>query len=276
MLLWGLLMRNEMMVFLVLMSVFLVIGCTGAQDDEDAGTESPEIPPADPEPVQAETPEPQGSEVYNYITEENNYRNWDLWPLKDEVYASVSIHGPLLTTYVSENAVPAIQNRAGTLPYGSMVVRESYDADRQLREIGVRYKVEGYDPDHNDWFWAAYTPEGEVIVEGRVESCQSCHSVEARNDYIYTAYITGTPYPVTDVEIRDFSFDPASVTIAVGDSVRWTNMDSAVHTIDGGMFRSGALAQGESYSYTFTKAGTYYYMCTVHPYQTTGQIIVTG
>jgi plastocyanin len=269
-------MRNEIIVFLVLISVFLAIGCTATQDEDEPGIDSPEVPPADPDPVQADLPGPEGSEVYNYITEENNYRDWDIWPLKDEVYSSVSIHGPLLTTYVSENAVPAIQNRAGTLPYGSMVVRESYDADRQLREIGVRYKVEGYDPDHNDWFWAAYTPEGEVIVEGRVDSCQSCHSVEARNDYIYTAYITGTPYPVTDVEIRDFSFDPASVTIAVGDSVRWTNMDSAVHTIDGGMFRSGALAQGESYSHTFTQAGTYYYMCTVHPYQTTGQIIVTG
>lgn len=96
-----------------------------------------------------------------------------------------------------------------------MVVRESYDSEGELREIGVRYNVEDYDPDHNDWFWAAYTPEGEVIVEGRGESCQNCHSVEAANDYIYTAYITGTPYPVTEVNIRNFDFDPASVTIAV-------------------------------------------------------------
>ncbi|MDI3539709.1 MAG: hypothetical protein PWQ52_832 [Methanolobus sp.] len=53
-------------------------------------------------------------------------------------------------------------------------------------------------------------------------------------------------------------------------------MDSAVHTIDGGRFRSEAMRQGDSYSYTFNQAGTYYYMCTVHPYRVTGQVIVTG
>jgi len=269
-------MKIETIIFLVLIGVFLAIGCTGAQDEDDAGTEVPEVPPAEPEPVQTGLPEPNGSQVYSYITEENSYRNWDLWPLREERYASVSVHGPLLTTYVSDNALPAIENRAGALPYGSMVVRESYDQEGELREIGVRYKVEDYDPEHNDWFWAAYTPEGEVIVEGRVESCQDCHSVEAANDYIYTSYLTATPYPVTEVNIRNFDFEPASVTIAVGDTVRWTNMDSAVHTIDGGRFRSEALRQGDSYSYTFSEAGTYYYMCTVHPYRVTGQVIVTG
>lgn len=254
----------------------MMIGCIAMQDEDDTSPVTPEVPPPDPEPVQARTPQPEGNEVFDYITEENNYRNWDLWPLRGERYASVSVHGPLLTTYVSDNAVPAIESRAGALPYGSMVVRESYDSEGELREIGVRYKVEDYDPEHNDWFWAAYTPDGEVMVEGRVESCQTCHSIEAANDYIYTSYVTGTPYPVTDVAIRNFDFDPASVTIAVGDSVRWTNQDSAIHTIDGGRFRSGALRQGDSYSYTFTQAGTYYYMCTVHPYRVTGQVIVTG
>jgi len=269
-------MKIGMKVLLVIISVFLAIGCTGTQDENDSGTGSPQVPPADPVPVRSELPEPEGNEVYNYISEENYYRNWNLWPLKDELYASTSIHGPLLTTYVSDNAISAIQDREGALPYNSIVVRESYEPEGELREIGVRYKVNGYDPEHSDWFWAAYTPDGEVIVEGRVESCQNCHSIEADNDYVYTGYITDTPFQVVDVGIRDFNFEPESVTIATGDTVRWTNTDPAVHTIDGGMFRSEALSQNESYSYTFTEAGTYYYMCAVHPYKTTGQIIVTG
>lgn len=272
-------MKSEMIIPVVLILVFLTIGCAGTQDEDAPIRNEPDgaVPSSDvPSLAQNGLPEPNGSEVYTYITEENNYRTWDLWPLKDEMYASVSVHGPLLTTYVSDDAAPAIRNRAGALPYGSIVVRESYDSDGELREIGVRYKVEGYDPQHNDWFWAAYTPDGEIIVEGQVEACQDCHSIEADNDYIYTSYIIDTPAREVDVEIRDYSFNPGSVTIAVGDTVTWTNMDSAVHVINGGLFRSQALAQGESYSYTFTNAGTYNYICSVHPYQTTGQIVVTG
>lgn len=86
-------MKIEMIIFLVLVGVFLATGCTGAQDVDDAGTEVPEVPPAEPGPVQTGPPEPNGSEVYSYITEENSYRNWNLWPLREEKYASVSIHG---------------------------------------------------------------------------------------------------------------------------------------------------------------------------------------
>lgn len=272
-------MKSEMIIPVVLILVFLTMGCAGTQDEaapvqngSDGAAPSSDVPAS----VRSGLPEPNGSEVYTYITEENNYRSWDLWPLKEERYASTSIHGPLLTTHVSDGTSSAIINRAGSLPYGSIVVRESYDAGGELREIGVRYKVEDYNPEHNDWFWAAYTPDGDIIAEGQVEACQDCHSIEANNDYVYTSYIIDTPFREVDVEIRDYSFHPQSVTIAVGDTVRWTNMDSAVHTIEGGSFRSQALAQGESYTYTFTDAGTYNYICSVHPYQTTGQVVVTG
>ncbi|TGC08904.1 cytochrome P460 family protein [Methanolobus halotolerans] len=271
-------MKIGIMVFLLLLGIFLTTGCTDTQDaDPDIGdADDQEVLPVEPEDVDSELPGPDGAEVFTYITEENNYRTWELWPLREEMYASTSIHGPLLTTYVSEDAESAIRNRAGSLPSGSMAVRESYDTDGELREIGVRYKVEGYDTEHRDWFWAAYTPEGDIIVDGRVESCQECHSVVADNDYVYTSYITDTPYREIDVDIRNYSFEPDSVNIYVGDTVTWTNRDSAVHTIDGGLFRSPPLGQGESFSYTFAREGRYSYMCTVHPYQTTGQIVVTG
>jgi plastocyanin len=72
-----------------------------------------------------------------------------------------------------------------------------------------------------------------------------------------------------EVMIMDFVYSPASLTVAVGDTVTWTNHDSAPHTVtvtDGPVkFDSGTLEQGESYSYTFTEAGTYSYYCAVHP-----------
>jgi len=71
------------------------------------------------------------------------------------------------------------------------------------------------------------------------------------------------------VEIMNYQFQPSSLTISVGDTVTWTNHDSAPHNIvvsDGPEKFSGpTIQQGQSWSYTFTKAGTYQYYCGVHP-----------
>ncbi|MGH2382845.1 MAG: cupredoxin domain-containing protein [Candidatus Limnocylindria bacterium] len=77
------------------------------------------------------------------------------------------------------------------------------------------------------------------------------------------------------VQIVDFAFSPATLTIQVGDTVTWTNADVVVHTATAGSgaFDSGDLAQGESYSVTFTEPGTYEYLCTPHP-DMTGRIVV--
>lgn len=77
------------------------------------------------------------------------------------------------------------------------------------------------------------------------------------------------------VEIEGFAFAPATLTIQVGDTVTWTNLDDVEHTATStaGAFDSGLLAQGESYSLTFTAAGTYDYLCTPHPLMT-GRIVV--
>ncbi len=77
------------------------------------------------------------------------------------------------------------------------------------------------------------------------------------------------------VSIKNFSFgDP--LTIAVGTTVEWTNDDSAAHTVtsSNGAFDSGNLEKGASYSFTFTKEGTYNYTCQYHA-NMNGQIIVT-
>ncbi|GLZ33133.1 copper-binding protein [Lentzea sp. NBRC 105346] len=71
------------------------------------------------------------------------------------------------------------------------------------------------------------------------------------------------------VEIMNYAYSPASLTIAAGDTVVWTNHDSAPHNVvvsDGPeKFTSPTLQQGQTFSYTFSKAGTYSYYCSVHP-----------
>lgn len=77
------------------------------------------------------------------------------------------------------------------------------------------------------------------------------------------------------VEIEDFAFAPATLTITAGDTVTWTNLDAIAHTATStsGAFDSGLLDQGESWSMTFTTPGTYDYLCTPHP-SMTGRIVV--
>lgn len=82
--------------------------------------------------------------------------------------------------------------------------------------------------------------------------------------------VAATPAAATKtVMIMGYAYSPASLTIDVGDTVTWTNMDTAPHTVtvtSGPVkFNSGNLAQGESFTYTFTEAGTYDYYCAVHP-----------
>jgi plastocyanin len=75
----------------------------------------------------------------------------------------------------------------------------------------------------------------------------------------------------------NFSFSPATLTVPVGTTVIWTNQDDIPHTVvstdDPRAFRSKVLDTDEKFSYTFTKAGTFAYFCSVHP-KMTGTVLV--
>lgn len=84
-----------------------------------------------------------------------------------------------------------------------------------------------------------------------------------------------TPTATNTVTIQNYAFSPATITVKVGDTVTWTNNDSAPHsaTADDGSFDTGTFSQGQSKSITFKKAGTFTYHCSVHPYMK-GTVIV--
>jgi plastocyanin len=70
------------------------------------------------------------------------------------------------------------------------------------------------------------------------------------------------------VEIKDFTYTPPAIEVAVGDSVTWTNQDNAAHTatgLDREALQSGPIAFGESFTQAFDTAGTYEYFCEFHP-----------
>ena len=75
----------------------------------------------------------------------------------------------------------------------------------------------------------------------------------------------------TVVVVRDFAFQPASIAIRAGQSVTWINCSAPgdpphTATADGGSWGSPQLAAGETYTWTFTQAGTFAYHCEPHPF----------
>lgn len=75
------------------------------------------------------------------------------------------------------------------------------------------------------------------------------------------------------ITIQGFAFSPEVLTINKGETVTWTNNDSAVHNVVGGILKSNDLAKGQTFSYTFSETGTFDYICTHHS-SMKGKIIV--
>jgi plastocyanin len=79
----------------------------------------------------------------------------------------------------------------------------------------------------------------------------------------------------TAINIDNFSFSPATITVPVGTTVRWTNHDDIPHTVvsEDKAFKSKVLDSDGDFTYTFTKAGTYSYFCSIHP-KMVGKVVV--
>ena len=88
-----------------------------------------------------------------------------------------------------------------------------------------------------------------------------------------TVYATATAKDSASVSITDgaspgdFAYSPSSITVTAGDTVTWTNNSAAPegHTVTGSGFNSGSFQSGGTYSHAFTTAGTFSYLCSIHP-----------
>lgn len=83
---------------------------------------------------------------------------------------------------------------------------------------------------------------------------------------------------VLEVSIENFAFGPNAIAISVGDTILWTNDESSiVHTTtsDDGLWNSENIPAGSRFEHTFNEAGTFGYICTIHP-SMTATITVSG
>ena len=119
-------------------------------------------------------------------------------------------------------------------------------------------------------------------------TCPSCRTkyrvakIEATTPAVPAATPTRSLPPGVNITIQNYGFNPQTVTIPVGTTVTWTNLDTVDHQISdssttiapGLLFTSRPLGKGDSFSFTFTSAGTYQYYCIIHTYMT-GTVFVT-
>jgi hypothetical protein len=103
---------------------------------------------------------------------------------------------------VSDRALAAIarDDFDGILPPGSIVVKENYmgtvEEPGDLAAITIMYKVDGFNPEANDWFWVKAPGDGSAVdAEGAVEGCISCHGQEGNSDYLLRYDL---PHPMMD------------------------------------------------------------------------------
>ncbi len=78
------------------------------------------------------------------------------------------------------------------------------------------------------------------------------------------------------VNIDGFAFVPLTLTVKAGTTVTWTNRDEEPHTVaaSDGSFRSPGMGTGATFAHTFASAGTFDYVCSIHPMMH-GTVVVT-
>lgn len=78
---------------------------------------------------------------------------------------------------------------------------------------------------------------------------------------------------ISTISIENFSFNPATLIVKKGTTVTWVNNDQAPHQIKSNAFNSIVLNTGQDFSFIFQDAGTFDYLCSIHP-SMVGKIIV--
>ena len=136
---------------------------------------------------------PFEARFWNYLTRGKvPYRRWRSWPEQEGLYPGQSPHGAFLKMYINSKAAADTD----TPQNGSIIVKENYAKDQKtLMAITVMYKAKGYHPQHGDWYWVKYNPDGTVArtpphkgnkpVRGRFASCIQCHDGADGEDFVF-------------------------------------------------------------------------------------------
>ena len=174
----------------ICLAAFTIGGCGPSEESEsEAGEPMSQVSAV----AEADT---TGAAIWAHLQESDYPDTWTLWPGKGELYTGQEPHGMLLTTYLNDVALQALNSGASVMPPGAIIVKENYMPDRTLAAITTMFKVRGYNPDVNDWFFTKHLPSGELdraptgmALEGRLPGCTNCHRAMQTNDWVFTGQL---------------------------------------------------------------------------------------
>lgn len=166
----------------------LIRQSTSAQEGSGSSRTSPQ------RATRPMTPDEFYQSFWKHLTKpESSYKKWGSLTEKKGLRASQDPHGEFVQTFANKIAIEGHTS----LPNGAVLVAENYDKDKKLRDISVMYRSKGADPQHNDWYWLKYLPDGSIArtsekegkkpMAGKVAtSCIECHSKAAGKDFVYS------------------------------------------------------------------------------------------
>ncbi len=130
-------------------------------------------------------PGADAASLWEFITKTKPYTKWELWPGRDGIYKGTFPHGAHLKLFANKIALEAA--KAGkVMPPGAIVVKENYGKDgATLMAVTPMYKIAGFNPEADDWFWAKYKADGSVEKSGKVEGCIKCHTKVKNQNWIF-------------------------------------------------------------------------------------------
>ena len=120
------------------------------------------------------------SDLWTEIESMEGWSQYDGW---EGIVPSSSVHGDFVQIWLNDEALTAI-SAGESIPDGAILLKETYnDAEgADLNDITVMKKVDGYNPDGSDWYWAQYLEDGTVQTSGSPDMCTGCHS--SGEDYV--------------------------------------------------------------------------------------------
>jgi len=192
------------------------------------------------------------------------------------------------------NAAAASVRPGEPFPYGSILAMEVYRTQRdeagnvaldengrfvrdEMSGLFVMRKEPGFglkygDLRNGEWEYVAYRPDGTILVPPEATtSCASCH-VEASQgkDWVFGAHrFFGEETPPAgenEINVVDYTFQPAALTVKVGTEVKWVSHDIVFHTVTANdLSFSSVLRPGQSFSHTFETPGVFEYFSAIYP-----------